>query len=99
MLAPTSKFSNTIATGIRVSLKTHAPLHLSARFPQPGIATNRELPYSSHLSSYASRVARVLQYAAILFPSVTLPLDFGASFTSSLCSRGAPDGDGTNPTV
>lgn len=39
------------------------------------------------------------QYVALRLPSVTLPLDFDASFTSNLCSRGAPDGDGTNPTV
>jgi hypothetical protein len=44
-------------------------------------------------------LTNLAQYVALRFPSVTLPLDFGASLTSSLCSRGESGGDGTNPTV
>src|SRR5215475_10788913 len=40
-----------------------------------------------------------IQYAALLLPSVTLPADFDASFTSSLWFRGEADGDGANHTV
>src|SRR6266478_3541457 len=44
MLAPASRFWKTMATGIRVPLKTHAPLTLPGCFPPQGIATNRAPP-------------------------------------------------------
>jgi hypothetical protein len=38
-------------------------------------------------------------HIALRFPSVNLPLDFDASLTSNVCSRGESDDGGTNPTV
>src|SRR5688572_5904714 len=38
------------------------------------------------------------QYVALFLPPLTVPLDFGASFTSSVCVRGEADGEGVNHT-
>jgi hypothetical protein len=44
LIAQSSRFSMTVATGKRVPRNTHAPLTLPGRFQRPHIGTSRELP-------------------------------------------------------
>src|SRR5713226_5522159 len=60
MLAPASRFSKTVATGMRVPLKTHAPLTLPGMLSTAGHCDQSSAILTSSLQSYLSDASAAL---------------------------------------
>src|SRR5712692_4287620 len=92
MLEPASRFSKTVATGIRVSRNTHAPLRLSAtlstaeHWDQSRVAMFLPSLYRSLLLRFGARVTRRRQAAT--FP-VVLADEGGLSGPICACAPSA----------
>src|SRR5579871_1258064 len=84
MLAPTSRFSKTVATGMRVSLNTHAPLRLPGTLSTAGHCDQSKLAIFASLFQGTGKSSLKAMRDTSLYGASQKASDFSAVHTPGL---------------